>query len=549
MDPENILLVPSATIVPEELRLDLGPIPMAMIPLQGWPVLEHVSGKYKFDVSKHVATMNNRERIEDFISKKDDSWNEISLDSSSSLAETVLFSLESLELGGKYLYINFADTLIDNIRDYEQDVIFYDEVDYRSRWTSFSSENGEITDITEKFSEHPNGSQKVFTGVFGFKEPELFKEKLKENLNTDSELSSFFSALRAYLEDRDYRLIKAENWTDVGHLDTYHEAKKEFLNTRNFNELSVDTRKNVITKRSEDTEKLKPEIEWYDKIPSELAPYTPRIYSSSVDETGSMLEMDYTGHPSLGELLLFGSHESHIWNTIYSNIFDMLEEFESFSKELAEDEVRENLEKMYLDKTLRRLGKIKDDEMFSDFFEKEEVVINGKKMKSAGYIFHNLEEILDESGVYSIKNFCVLHGDLNFSNILYDVRSGSIKLIDPRGEFGKFDIYGDIRYDLAKMRHSVSGKYDFIINDMFEVEVNEREIKYEVFENDLHIEREKKFDEILRTRHQGSLKDVKLIESLLFLSMVPLHSDKPERQKYMITKGIELFNETILVEQ
>ena len=41
-----------------------------------------------------------------------------------------------------------------------------------------------------------------------------------------------------------------------------------------------------------------------------------------------------------------------------------------------------------------------------------------------------------------------------------------IKVIDPRGKFGTYDIYGDFRYELAKLFHSVDGKYDFIIKDL-----------------------------------------------------------------------------------
>ena len=43
-----------------------------------------------------------------------------------------------------------------------------------------------------------------------------------------------------------------------------------------------------------------------------------------------------------------------------------------------------------------------------------------------------------------------MHGDLCFINILYDSRSGNIKLIDPRGGLSdkfedKFKIYGDYK--------------------------------------------------------------------------------------------------------
>lgn len=542
----NILLVPSATLVPEEMRLNLGPIPMCMIPLEGHPTLDHISGKYSdLETENFVATMQKREELENYLSKPGNNWEEISVDSSS-LADTVLQSLEKIEnLETSYLYLNFADTLVEPVLESEKDLIYYDDVDYTSRWTSFSK-NGEINSITEKFSDFSSGSKNVFTGVFGISNPEEFRVKLEEALEEDTDLSPFFSALTNYLEERDYELVKAENWTDVGHIDTYNEAKKDFLNTREFNHLSVDKKKNTITKKSPDVEKLRPEIEWYEKLPADLQPYTPRIYRSSVTEDGAEIEMDYTGYPSLGELFLYGSHGIHIWKTIYSNLFEMLEEFQSYNKKLSEEQIEKNLREMYIEKTVRRLSKIKNSEEFSIYFDSKTVEINGRELKSAGYILDNLDELLNGRGLYSTEEFTIIHGDPTFSNILYEVGSGVINLIDPRGEFGDLQIYGDACYDLAKMRHSVSGKYDFIINDMFKISMDEESVEYEVFTDEKHREREDLFDNLLKSEYGEKIDRIKGIEALLFLSMVPLHSDYPERQHYMISKGIELANDNLI---
>jgi len=546
MSQRNILLVPSATLVPEEMRLNLGPIPMCMIPLEGHPTLDHISEKYaELETDNFVATMQRREELENYLSKPNNNWNEIVVDSNS-LTETILQCLDKIEnLEDSYLYLNFADTLVEPLMDSEKDLVYYDKVDYTSRWTSFSK-NGEINSITEKFSDFSNGSKNVFTGAFGISNPKKFREDLEETFEKDTELSPFFSALKNYLKERDYDLVKAENWTDVGHIDTYNEAKKDFLNTREFNHLSVDKKKNTITKKSPDVEKLRPEIEWYDKLPADLQPYTPRIYRSAVAGDGAEIEMDYTGYPSLGELLLYGSHGIHIWKAIYSNLFEMLEEFESYSKKISEKQIEKDLREMYLEKTERRLSKIKDDEEFSIYFDSEKVEINGRKLKSARYILDNLDELLDERGLYSAEEFTIIHGDPTFSNILYEVGSGVINLIDPRGEFGDFQIYGDTRYDLAKMRHSVSGKYDFIINDMFKISRDENSVEYEVFTDEKHREREELFDNLLESEYRERIDKIKGIEALLFLSMVPLHSDHPERQHYMISKGIELANDNLI---
>ena len=65
----------------------------------------------------------------------------------------------------------------------------------------------------------------------------------------------------------------------------------------------------------------------------------------------------------------------------------------------------------------------------------------------------------------SINYVSIVHGDLAFSNILYSPRNTIFKFIDPRGNFVIDTIYGDYRYDLAKLRHCYHGRYDEIIND------------------------------------------------------------------------------------
>jgi len=113
-----------------------------------------------------------------------------------------------------------------------------------------------------------------------------------------------------------------------------------------------------------------------------------------------------------------------------------------------------------------------------------------------------------------------------------------LRLVDPRGKFGDFDIYGDWRYDLAKMLHSLEGNYDFIIADKFKVNVQGAAIDYE-FALDFAQIREKFFEVFA-----GQLKNLpalRLIEATLFLSMIPLHADSLSRQQVMLARGVELF--------
>ena len=74
---------------------------------------------------------------------------------------------------------------------------------------------------------------------------------------------------------------------------------------------------------------------------------------------------------------------------------------------------------------------------------------------------------------------CLIHGDLCFSNILYDVPNNQYRIIDPRGKWGD-SVFGDIKYDLAKLRHSIVGGYDSINNGLFSINQKDNSLKMNI---------------------------------------------------------------------
>ena len=95
--------------------------------------------------------------------------------------------------------------------------------------------------------------------------------------------------------------------------------------------------------------------------------------------------------------------------------------------------------------------------------------MNGIQYLSLDEICDKLKLVIPEM-LFDVDTFNIIHGDLCFANIMVDSNLSFIKVIDPRGKFGSYDIYGDFGYELAKLFHSVDGKYDFIIKDLFTVQ-------------------------------------------------------------------------------
>ena len=124
---------------------------------------------------------------------------------------------------------------------------------------------------------------------------------------------------------------------------------------------------------------------------------------------------------------------------------------------------------------------------------------------------------------------------------MYDLNNQIVRLIDPRGSFGEKGIYGDPRYDMAKLRHSLVGLYDYIVGDLFHINEHDGVFTYSLFHDEKNPVLAQVFDDLL-LKYNYNITEIQLIEGLLFLSMIPYHTDYPERQKMMFVKSIEILS-------
>jgi hypothetical protein len=134
------------------------------------------------------------------------------------------------------------------------------------------------------------------------------------------------------------------------------------------------------------------------------------------------------------------------------------------------------------------------------------------------------------------------HGDLCFSNILYDKRLDLLKLIDPRGALRAEDAYLNPYYDLAKLSHSVLGHYDALNNGQFRLQLEaEIRLKLNVDAPPLADASREAFAQ--RVAERGySLRTLRLLEASLFLSMLPLHADNPTKLLALLLNGAQLLD-------
>ncbi len=323
-----------------------------------------------------------------------------------------------------------------------------------------------------------------------------------------------------------------------------HNNTKPSLNSRFFNRIVINSDKTILEKRSNRVKKFREEIKWYLNVSPSLRWLIPKIYDYSLDKANIFIKMEYYDYSTLGDLYTSRENDFNDWGRIVNTIFKCVDEMKSIQVSASQEKIAIALKEMYLDKTYDRLGKLRDNLLFRKYFEKN-ILINSKKYKPLNYYIEKTEEAFNCLFKDKVHSFSEIHGDLCLANIFFDNKKRAIKLIDPRGTFGNFSIYGDFRYDLAKLSHSFNGNYEFMISDLFEVTYKDNQIDYVINKSQEQKTVADLFNLKMNRLFHGHIKEINFIESVLFLSMVPLHADHPKRQIVMLATGIEKVDMTI----
>lgn len=540
------IIIPSAILVPEELQ-NIGKLPAIIYPINQKIVFDYLYDQYKeINGSIKIICYKNKEKVHRRLSSyKDNKIYIKDLPELNDLGHTIYYALEEVK---NSVLINFSDTIImDNVLSPNGDVIFYSESNISETWTFFDIKNGQIKNIYDKKETSFNEIKKLFVGLFRISNPLYFRECLQNAFNNkEISISTFYYALKLYSQSYPMSLQRVENWFDIGHIDTYYNSNLE-VKAREFNHILVDKNRGILKKTSEDKNKFIGEILWYLKLPADIEYARPRIFSYSTDYSSPFIAMEYYAYHTVHELFLNGDLSYSQWSDIFKRILFLYHDFQRYS--VSGENFEGDLEDIYLNKTLQRLDKLKHDSKFLPFFN-QSIIVNGKKYKSLNNISNILKNIIPIM-LYDVRAFNIIHGDLCFSNIMIDSNFSFIKVIDPRGKFGSFDIYGDSRYELAKLFHSVDGKYDFIIKDLFilNYDLDNSIINYQINDRKKEFDLYELFLSIFKNELKNDLKKIELIEALLFISMIPLHKESFNHQLVMLATGLEILDRVIDIKE
>jgi hypothetical protein len=519
-----VILICSGAYVEQDLTVEVGRIPPAFLPIGNRRLYEYqvellsIHGKEIY-LSIPASYDVPRYDLEKF---KKLNVTVIKVPDGLSLGNSIVFSWSASGKVFEELSILHGDTLFLNHDTLPKDSLSVhpNEGSYHRAQVRFGG--GVENHYSSAFVSE---GELVVSGMFRFSQPQKLMQAILEN-NGD-----FIRGLQSYSDNIPLSDIETGVWLDFGHLNSFFNSRSKMTTQRAFNSLRIDPRQ--VTKLSEDKLKMQAESGWFNALPRALTLHTPALLDSySEDDVLGHYTLEYLYLLPLNDLMVFGRLSTANWRTIISAAANIIKDFKKFP---YEDPDLKGLNSLYLPKTLRRLSEVNN----WDF---------ANSLKDANlYNIQSLEVIAKEASNFISpalqEHVAITHGDFCFSNILYDSRTQSLKLIDPRGLDANqnLTIYGDQRYDVAKFFHSLIAGYDYIIAGRYIIEEDEL-VFYE--ESDVSLLYEE-FKSVFGNSLGFSIKEIIAINVHLFLSMLPLHADRPDRQKAMLLNAHQLFNRLV----
>jgi hypothetical protein len=531
-----VVLVPNWARLSPEMQAETGCKYAVFIPLGGAPLYTHIISKYRDIDRVRLIFLLADDAPELDIDRQDRIKIEVlRLERSASIAETVAAGLTKITPGDAAV-VHMADTLIDIDGPPLGDAVYVQSRSDLYRWTSVSVDStGRIKITNDREEVEPCGPGPVCVGVFSFQDGRRLAAVLDSALKQRIPgREPFFVALENYSADRPMSLKPVKHWMDCGHVDGYYESRLSHQNLRHFNTLSYDSVRGRVTKRSSNAEAFRAQVRWFKQIPDDVAPFLPRVFDSS-DGPDPFITMELLSIPTVGELFVTQRLNLGAWNDVARSISCILS---SFVDKAVKNSLAPQLARVvYLEKTRLRLEQFTAQHPSAKRYF---IYCAGEKW-SIPRVLQTLARFVEQSGLLEIDKLAPIHGDFCFSNLLYDTKVRLAKMIDPRGEFGVPGIFGDHRYDLAKLAHSYAGKYDYIVADRFSVEVDpEGCLRLQIQANHYYT-RVRSIFETMLLPDVALRQQVNALQALLFLSMLPLHVDTPRRQLAMLATGLELY--------
>ena len=308
---------------------------------------------------------------------------------------------------------------------------------------------------------------------------------------------------------------------DIGIISNFVQCITGDFAPRYFNDLKGN--EYTIVKSSSNKRKIKAEYDFYNLLPDDMKywfvmPFDYRDNGETASYTMERLHMT-----DLAIKWVHGSMGATEFEALMNKYFYFL--MSRHSKSCTKNEYRVMAEELYEKKVMSRIDTLKRLPMYNKI-QSFLLIDDNISVDNLVERYLRLKKKIENSNEYPYKKV-IGHGDPCFANALYNKSTQTLKFIDPKGASTEEELWTNPYYDLAKLSHSVCGKYDYFNNGLFDIRVSENL----TFELDVPFDG-LEYIEIFKKKVVENGFDywtVRIYEASLFISMLPLHMDNPHK--------------------
>lgn len=305
---------------------------------------------------------------------------------------------------------------------------------------------------------------------------------------------------------------------DIGIVGNFINCITGNFDSRYFNSLKEE--EYTLTKSSYNKRKIKSEYSFYHLLPEDMKFWFVMPFNYQENETTASYMMERLYMTDLAIKWVHGSMDEKEFEELMDKYFFFFKS--RHVKKCSPEEYYKISFSLYTKKVKDRLREFENLEGY----KKISTMLSISDEYKIDYLadkYFELKEKIERANSYP-KISVIGHGDPCFANALYNKATRTLKFIDPKGALTEKELWTNPYYDIAKLSHSVCGKYDFFNNGLFEIVVNDN------FTYNLQIPNDIDLVEIFKKKVQENGFDwltVRIYEVSLFLSMLPLHMDNP----------------------
>lgn len=304
---------------------------------------------------------------------------------------------------------------------------------------------------------------------------------------------------------------------NIGAITNFIQCITGSFDSRYFN--SIVSHDYTLTKRSANKRKIKAEYTFYHLLPDDMKVWFVMPFDYQETEKDASYTMERLHMTDLAIKWVHGSIDYEEFNEILDNYFYFFTH--RHAKDCSKEQYQKTAAELYIDKVQKRVEQLKNCKEYKTI----EKILSLKEQYNLDYLVEKYFKLKDciESKVNLPCETVIGHGDPCFSNTMYNKSTKTLKFIDPKGALQEEELWTNPYYDIAKLSHSICGKYDFFNSGLFDIHITDKfELDLEIaFDNREYIKLFKNKVE----QYGFNYCLVRLYETSLFLSMLPLHID------------------------